>query len=161
MSKETITEEDVGTVELVRSDAGELGPLSELFTKGFSETKTIKAGDPNNPGNMAAYIGLLLSEGEPVLVDAPDSTKESPKKNEIRTFLMHPVNTQTMEPNKLITHRVITPAQLATDFSNILGESVKQNKGVIAGFMFEGKQPIKGGKQTINRFRVLHKFVAA
>lgn len=147
-------------VELMRSGEGELGPLSELFTLGFSETKTIKAGDPAN-GNIPAYIGLLLSESDPVLVEAPDSTKENPKKNEIRTFLMHPVDTKTMMPNRKVTHKVICPAQLATDFSAFLGDSVKAGKDIIAGFMFEGKQDIKGGKQTINRFRVLHKFVDA
>lgn len=157
-NKQSATQQE--PVELVRSGEGELGPLSELFTQGFSETKTIKAGDPSS-GNVPAYIGLLLSESDPVLVDAPDSTKDNPKKNEIRTFLMNPVDTKTMKPNRMVTHKVICPAQLATDFSAFLGDAVKAKKDVIAGYMFEGKQPIKGGKQTINRFRVLHKFVDA
>ena len=145
--------------QLVKTDDGEIANIDDLFTTGFAEVRTLKVGDPSIGGNIPAYVGLLLGEGPPVPVEAPESTKEAPKYNELRTFLFHPVNSKTLEPNEQVKHRVITSSKLAQELTRILGEAARAEKGAIAGFMWTGKIPVKGGKQQMNDFRIFEKYI--
>jgi len=144
---------------LVNTSEGEIANFDDLFTQGFAEVRTLKIGDPSIGGNIPAYVGLLLGETEGVPVEAPDSTKEAPKFNTLRVFLFNPVDTKTLQPNETITHKLITPHKLATELTRMLGEAAKKEKACIAGAMWLGKVPVKGGRQSMNDFRIFEKYV--
>lgn len=126
-----------------------------FFDLGFAEQKTIKIGDPEHNG-IPAYIGELIGQGPDVEIDSVETGEIS----HMRSFLFHPLDTETMIVNRQISHRVVCSYQLNEAFSRILKRSIDEKLTAITGAIWIEKTSIQGGKKTMNVYRIFERYLA-
>lgn len=142
---------DVGHATALTSGGTMPGDVSNLFDQGFVETRVIKLGDPN-AGGVGAYIGEIVSEGEPIETETPDG-----KSGLLPTWFAHPWDVKTNTVIGEITHVLITPAQLHVTLKR-LAKLAPQGSRTVVGVKWLGKVQTRKGRQ-LNDFQILHKFL--
>jgi len=152
--KETqkLSTSDVGDATALVSGGAMPGDVSNLFDQGFVETRVVKLGDPNN-GGVGAYIGQIVSEGEPIETETPDG-----KSGLLPTWFAHPWDIKTNTVIEEVTHVLITPAQLHVTLKRLV-RLAPEKSNIVVGVKWLGKVQTRKGRQ-LNDFQILHKFLS-
>lgn len=149
----------VTTTKLTGNAVGEVmgHDPEDFFALGFSEQRMVKIGDPQN-GGIGAYLGEILGPGPDIEVATPGGVEG--EVGMMHTWLLRPLNVQTLQPNQQASDQVITPYSLNQAFERIYKQAQATNMRAISGAVWQGKAPIQGGRRMVNKYRVFERYVA-
>lgn len=129
--------------------------LERLFDEGFQTERTFKIGDPELNG-VPVYFGELVGPGADIETKTPDGNKGL-----LHTWLWHPVNVKTLQPNKRILDTIISGHQQHAKSLKLYTIAKEKGGRGQALVRWVGVMRIHGGKQTLNEVEFSPRIVDA
>ncbi len=155
-----VLEESNKTLALRAGEEGvllpeDVGDMERLFEEGFQTERVFKIGDPET-GGTPIYFGEVVGPGPDIETKTPDG-----KPGSLHTWLWHPVNVKTLEPNRRILDQIISGHQMHAKTLKLFTLAQAQNGRGQALVRWEGIRRIHGGKQTLNEVEFTPRVVKA
>jgi hypothetical protein len=143
--------------DLVTTGDGVLSPsakMADFINLGFSETATLKIGDPANGDAVLAYAGEFIGPGPDIELNEALSKDNETKT--IPTWLFHPLDVSDLKNIKTIraiTHKLICPTNLDGICKELAAvQQANPGKRVQASIMWTGVGKNRIG-QPLNKYR--------
>ena len=164
MSKGKVSEEIARPLSVSEQTLAEPGAISDLTIGdfisrgGFSEERVIKLGGDPSKGQIPVYLGQFIGAGPDIeLADDPRRKDGDDDGNKtLPTWMFHPVNPETREAIKNVTHSLISPHQVDVSCKKLAAiQQRNPNARIVAVFQWTGKTETRMGNQ-MNNVRCAH-----
>lgn len=119
--------------------------MTEALTSGWSQSVSMKLGDPSEGTNHAAFLGQLVGPG-------PDVELED--EGRIPTWLFHPLDPKTGNIQPSITVRIVSPAMLDSELKTLQQQAQNTGKPMQAAIKWAG-WGVNAKKQKFNQYKVI------
>lgn len=164
MAKNEKSTEIVKPLSVAEQTLAEPGAVSDLTigdfiaAGGFSEERVIKMGGDPSKGQIPVYLGQFIGAGPDIeLSEVNQKPGEEPKM--LPTWMFHPVNPDTREAIKNVTHSLISPHQLDVGCKKLAALQQRHpNARLVAVIQWSGKSETRTGN-PMNNFRIAHTII--